>query len=49
MVFFINQTISGIVFGMLLFLLAAGLSLILGIMRNCQSRPWQIFKLKYSF
>jgi len=33
MVFFINQTINGIVFGMLLFLLAAGLTLMLGIMR----------------
>jgi len=33
MSFFITQTINGIVFGMLLFLLAAGLSLMLGIMR----------------
>jgi branched-chain amino acid transport system permease protein len=33
MVFFINQTINGVVFGMLLFLLAAGLTLMLGIMR----------------
>jgi branched-chain amino acid transport system permease protein len=33
MIFFINQIINGFVFGMLLFLLAAGLTLMLGIMR----------------
>lgn len=33
MTFFITQTINGIVFGMLLFLLAAGLTLMLGVMR----------------
>ena len=33
MAFFITQTINGVVFGMLLFLLAAGLTLMLGIMR----------------
>ena len=33
MTFFITQAINGIVFGMLLFLLAAGMTLILGTMR----------------
>lgn len=33
MVFIITQIINGIVFGMLLFLLAAGLTLMLGVMR----------------
>ena len=33
MIFFIIQTINGVVFGMLLFLLAAGLTLMLGTMR----------------
>jgi branched-chain amino acid transport system permease protein len=33
MEFFISQTVNGVVFGMLLFLLAAGLTLILGTMR----------------
>ena len=31
--FIITQTINGVVFGMLLFLLAAGLTLMLGVMR----------------
>ena len=33
LVFFITQAVNGIVFGMLLFLLAAGLTLMLGTMR----------------
>jgi branched-chain amino acid transport system permease protein len=33
MTFFVTQTINGLVFGMLLFLLAAGLTLMLGVMR----------------